>query len=298
MAYCDRCMRYFAHDRALEQHKEDSNNHWDCDDCDLDFESYDLRRQHYIQSRNHHYCKECDRLFNSEEGRRQHMDAKHWYCETHDRTFRSEEGLHSHYRQSSDHHFCHIHCTDCNRTFQNESNLRHHLNSKLHRPNTIRCPGRGCKRSFVSPSALTLHFESGSCASRMTREQLNKLVVRADKNNYITNPARLLGGPPGEYEPPLTSTTWATERSWNGEAYECFLCNSTFKTLERLNQHLQSPRHEDKIYRCPKQDCRTEFVTLSGLCQHVEGGSCGVRMFKQVQNVMESLTRGFNAITI
>jgi len=72
----------------------------------------------------------------------------------------------------------------------------------------------------------------------------------------------------------------------------CIEC-SELKTLERLNQHLQSPRHEDKIYRCPKSDCRTEFVTLSGLCQHVEGGSCGVRMFKRVRDVMESLTRVF-----
>jgi hypothetical protein len=31
---------------------------------------------------------------------------------------------------------------------------------------------------------------------------------------------------------------------------------------------------------------------LGGLCQHVEGGLCGVRMLNQVCNVMDSLTRG------
>ena len=71
--------------------------------------------------------------------------------------------------------------------------------------------------------------------------------------------------------------TWATDRLWNGYAYKCFLCNKTFYTLVRLNQHLKRPFHEDKIYRRPKSDCRVEFVTLSGLCQHVVGGSCGVR---------------------
>jgi hypothetical protein len=89
MAYCDRCERWFAHDRALEQHKEDSNSHWACDDCDLDsdFESHDALRQHYIQSENHHFCKECDRHFKFEESRRQHMDDKHhdWYCRQHNR---------------------------------------------------------------------------------------------------------------------------------------------------------------------------------------------------------------------
>ncbi|KAH8977821.1 hypothetical protein EDB92DRAFT_2056297 [Lactarius akahatsu] len=342
MVYCDRCERWFPHDRALEQHKEDSDSHWACDDCDLDFGNHDALRQHYIQSQNHHYCKECDRHFKFDESRRQHMDDKHWYCREHDRVFKSEPGLHSHYRQSTDHHYCfeceedfddedelwdhlvddhnacrdchdlfdsyselqkhdhevHDYCTECARVFQNQHSLQQHLNSKLHRPSTIACPGRKCKKSFISPAALTLHFESGACRSGMTREQLNRLVVRADRNNYITNPARLIGGPPGGYEPPMTTSAWATELSWNGMEYECFLCHSTFKTIDRLNQHLKSPAHDQKIYRCPKPDCRVEFVALSALCQHVEGGSCGVRMFRQVQNAMESLTRGFNAISI
>jgi hypothetical protein len=161
----------------------------------------------------------------------------------------------------------------------------------------VRCPGRECNRSFVSPTALTLHFEAGTCLSGMTREQLNRLVVRADVNNYITNPSRLLTRPSGWNEPPAPSTTWATERSWNGVAYECFLCSSTFRTLTHLNRHLKSPRHVAKIYRCPKTDCRIEFSTLSGLFQHVEGGSCGVRMFRQVRDTMDSFTTGFNLLT-
>ena len=192
----------------------------------------------------------------------------------------------------------HLSCTDCSRSFQSESNLRQHLNSKVHRPADVRCPGRGCNKSFVSHAALVLHFESGTCPSRMTREQLNRLVVRADTNNYITNPNRLLTGPMGRYEPPTPTVMWATDRSWNGSAYQCFLCNKTFDKLVHLNQHLQSPSHEDKIYRCPKLDCRIEFGTLSGLCQHVEGGFCGVRMFRQVRDVMDGLTRGFNALTV
>lgn len=191
----------------------------------------------------------------------------------------------------------HVYCTDCRRSFQNQNNLRSHLSSKLHQPNTVLCPGYGCSRSFTSPARLVLHFESGTCPSGMTRDELNRLVVRADRNNFITNPARLLGGPSG-YEPPPSAKIWATGRSWNGEAYECFLCNATFRTLAGLNQHLQSPRHEERIYRCPKSDCRIQFVALSALCQHVEGGSCGVRMFREVRNTMDSLTRGFNAIAL
>ena len=133
----------------------------------------------------------------------------------------------------------------------------------------------------------------------MTRDQLNRLVVRRDTPNYITIRERLIDGPlDGRYEPPPPTDTWATERSWNGEAYECFLCGGTFETLARLNKHLQSPPHAQKIYRCPKSDCRTEFATLSGLYQHVEGGTCGVRVFRQVRDVMGSLTREFNTLTV
>src|SRR5216683_6802201 len=90
MAYCDRCERWFPHDRALQQHMENSPSHcqWPCDDCGLDFEDEEAQRQHYIQSSNHHYCRECDRHFDLEESRIQHMFAKHWYCRLHDKVYR------------------------------------------------------------------------------------------------------------------------------------------------------------------------------------------------------------------
>ena len=244
MAYCVRCARSFPHDRALEQHKSDSNSHWPCDDCNRDFASYDARQQHYVDSGKHHYCGECDRHF------------------------------------------------------QNENNIRQHMNSKTHQPANLRCPRDGCNKSFVSPAGLALHFESGTCSSGITRDQLDRIIIRKDKKRYITIPSRLITGPLGWEEPPPPKKMWATKRSWNGEAYECFLCNATYRTLAQLNQHLRSPAHEEKIYKCPKPDCGVEFVTLSGLCQHVEGGSCGVRMFRKVRATMESLTRGFNLLTV
>ena len=244
------------------------------------------------------YCDRCAIWFPSNQSLEQHKRDPnvHWPCYDCGRDFGSSYARQEHYTQSTIHHYC----RDCDRHFQNENNLRQHLNSRIHQPANVCCPGRGCNRHFVSPAALTLHFESGTCPSGMTcmtREQLNRIVVRADANNYITNPSRLLTGPLGWNEPPAPSRTWATGRSWNGAAYECFLCHSTYRTLKHLNQHLRGPRHVVKIYRCPKSDCRVEFSTLSGLCQHVEGGSCGVRMFKQVCDTMDRFTSGFNLLT-
>lgn len=268
------------------------DKHWYCRQHDRDFKSEPGLHTHYRQSLDHHFCFECEEDFDDEDELWDHSVEDHHACWDCHELFDSYSDLQQHDQEEHDY------CTPCGRDFQDGHSLQQHLNSKLHRPSTIMCPGPKCNKSFISPAALTHHLESGACRSGMTRKKLNGLVVRADKNNYITNPSRLIGGPPGEYEPPMSASAWATELSWNGMEYECFLCHSTFKTLDRLNQHLQSPRHDQKIYKCPKPDCGVEFVTLSALCQHVESGSCGVRMFRQVQNAMESLTRGFNAISI
>jgi hypothetical protein len=215
------------------------------------------------------------------------------YCNPCERNFPHDRALVQHYTHSNNHHYC----WECDRHFQSESNLHSHMNSRLHQPANVPCPGRGCNRCFVSPSALTSHFENGVCPSGITQDKLDRFVTRADTNNYITNPNRLLTGPLGWNEPPAPTTVWATNRSWNGVAFQCFLCNSTYRQLAHLNQHLQSPYHQNKIYRCPKPDCGDEFALLSGLCQHVERGSCGVRMFRQVRDTMEVFTRGFNMLT-
>jgi len=268
------------------------DKHWYCPRHDKVFKSEFGLQSHYNKSPDHNFCPLCGGDFYNVDDLWGHADKDHHPCRLCSEMFNSYSELQSHY------HDVHTYCTVCKRNFQSQSNLRQHLNSKVHQPANVRCPGRGCNRSFVSHAALVLHFESGTCPSNMTREELNRLVVRADTNNYITNRTRLLTGPQGHYEPPAPTKMWATIRSWNGWAFECFLCNSTFGTLDRLNQHLQSPRHEEKIYRCPKSDCGMQFVALSGLCQHVEGGSCGVRRFRPVRDVMDGLTRGFNTLTM
>lgn len=75
----------------------------------------------------------------------------------------------------------------------------------------------------------------------------------------------------------------ATERSWNGYGYECYLCHREFGSLTGLNQHLKSPAHEQNLYKCPNRACGREYKLLSGLVQHFESESCGVMKFSVVQ---------------
>jgi hypothetical protein len=107
------------------------------------------------------------------------------------------------------------------------------------------------------------------------------MVHILDHNNAITRPMITLPG----Y---ANVETIATERAWNGQAYECYLCTRQFASLHALNNHIKSPVHEQNLYRCPKLSCRREYKALSGLVQHVESESCGVMRFGMVQGQARS----------
>ncbi|KAK7026332.1 hypothetical protein R3P38DRAFT_2949282 [Favolaschia claudopus] len=279
MPVCDRCDRYFGSYSALRQHEQNSPNHHFCDDCDRDFATDYALKQHYANSPRHDYCQSCDSHFDDEDELEEHYIEDHHYCG-------KCLGLHEHYRQSANHHYC----GECQRHFQTASNLTSHLNSSTHRPKDVRCPGKGCGMSFVSRSAMLLHLEAGTCKSGADRKVINRVVQTYDTQNIITNPARLITGG--------GNTTYAaSERAWNGYAYECYLCHADYRTLAALNQHLASPRHQDKIYVCPLSSCRVQFTTLSGLCQHIESERCGVAKFRVVQNTMDDLLGKMRRLT-
>ncbi|KAJ7157493.1 hypothetical protein C8R46DRAFT_1114665 [Mycena filopes] len=290
MAECSRCCRYFNSFAALDRHEQNSPNHHICTECDKDFTSWHGLKEHFVQSRAHDYCQHCDSHFYDSAALEHHYKTAHHYCAKCRKFFQNELGLHEHYRQSELHHYC----AGCKRLFQSASNLKSHLGSELHNPKDVMCPGRGCGLGFVSRSALLLHLEAGTCASGMDRKTVDRYVRQYDTKNIITDPARLLtGGSTAE-----DTTYTATSRTWNGSAYECYLCHVGYHTLRALNQHLASPRHQNKIYVCPLTTCRQHFPTLSGLCQHIESGRCGVNKFKVVQNTMDDVMGGMRRLTV
>lgn len=157
------------------------------------------------------------------------------------------------------------------------------MGSSVHRSKNVPCVFQGCREYFVSKSAMILHLEAGKCTSGVDRNMVNRWVRMQDRHNVITVPSRLLtdGGETTRY--------FATGRSWNGAAWECVLCHNTFQSLDALNRHLASPRHQEKTFQCPLSTCRTRFTTLSGLCQHVESERCGVLRFSVVRDGMDRL---------
>ncbi|KAM5541067.1 hypothetical protein V8D89_005378 [Ganoderma adspersum] len=292
MPRCDSCDRWFKNERALEQHKDDSSMHHICHDCNKDFASNMALIQHFTQSPRHHYCRSCDEHFHDWDDLYDHYDEEHYYCSICNQVYESELGLHEHRRI--------IHADEyrvpCKRMLRDNNALRHHQRSTLHQGRKIDCPMKGCSKSFVSRAALVHHLESGGCLSGITRDMVNRIVAKLDKHGVLTDSSRLIGA--GEE---TVTSTWATSRAWNGQRYECYLCHRTFAALLDLNQHLNSPVHADKAYRCPSawMGCGATFKTLSGFCQHVESEQCGVHRFKrEMDNLIDRLPKGRKLLAV
>ena len=165
--------------------------------------------------------------------------------------------------------------------------VNQHNASPVHKGRTFKCPF--CTQMFKTPSSIAMHIESG--CHRISRRQVTaavhqlKIVPEISINRRIegssSNAARLV--------------SWsANEAAFNGSAYECYLCHNTFRTLDRLNQHLQSPTHDESEFRCPH--CRSEFQLISGLVQHIESESCGMARFRDVTSHFDSLTEKFSRL--
>jgi DNA-directed RNA polymerase subunit RPC12/RpoP len=160
-----------------------------------------------------------------------------------------------------------------------------HQKSLAHRGRDFKCPF--CQRKFKSPSAIASHIESGR--HKITRHHVTAAVHALNIVPNIT--IKRITGP---LRPPTLYTYIAIEASFNGSAYECYICHKSFRTLAGLNGHLNSPAHDDDEFRCPK--CKTGFKLISGFIQHLESRSCGLAKTTQIDNYFKTLTGRFSRL--
>ncbi|KAF8854831.1 hypothetical protein BDZ45DRAFT_747079 [Acephala macrosclerotiorum] len=204
-----------------------------------------------------------------------------YFCDPYERWFNDLNGYQMHIQNSASHGYRSEQFDPCKRMFMNQNNLNQHLHSRIHiGSSNIRCPF--CKGGFTSASGVTIHLESGTCPkANIDRHGINRMIQQLDTNHVITK--KLL-----TYPNSSNTTYIATDRSWNGHAYQCYLCSRQFAALPSLNNHINSPVHEQNLYHCPGRGCGREYKALSGLVQHVESESCGVMRFATVQRQAKS----------
>lgn len=258
-------------------------------------------------------CESCTREFRSVHSAQQHMNSLgHWApkfpCETCSAKFHTEKAAGQHMQARGHYQY---HCKACKKSFPNgnslqmastltysirvsrffQSNHPKHLNSKIHRGANVPCPF--CRTGFTSASGLSHHLETGSCnnAPSLNREKLLALVRKRDPHGVITN--KQIG-----WHDEQNITYEANHLSYNGGAWECYICHREFTTLNGLNMHLNSPRHKGKIYHCPNErGCAKQFVSLAGFFNHLESETCSFMRFDKVQTHVSTILSGSKLIS-
>ncbi|EYE90133.1 C2H2-type zinc finger protein [Aspergillus ruber CBS 135680] len=295
MFECEECGDEFWYREDLTEHLEDYNHWRECETCTRIFTTQRACNQH-MNDTDHwaprYECESCDREFMSRNSANRHMNAVgHWApkvpCESCSAKFHTQQAADQHMKARN--HFKNY-CRTCDRRFINENNLRAHLNSKTHRGTNVPCPF--CKTKYTSANGLAHHLETGSCpsASKLNRETIYRMIRERDPHGVITK--RQI-----EWHGRATAVYTATDRAFNGSHWECYICHRQFRLRHHLNQHLNSPVHQQKVYHCPKRACAKEFVTLAGLFNHLESESCGMMRFENVQRHVGNVIQGRHLIS-
>ncbi|KAK7470472.1 hypothetical protein VKT23_001898 [Stygiomarasmius scandens] len=295
MPICNQCNRSFETNHALTAHcSAKAHFNYRCIPCNRVFVDQLALQQHLDNAPIHQ--SESDNSDNSDYEWDDDTDSDadsdldsdtDTYCRTCDRSFIHREALYQHLSASAIHNWCFV----CSRDFEHPVDLARHNASRVHEPADMKCPL--CSRMFKSPSDIANHIESGSAGhSRINRHHVTAAVHRME----ITPPisiSRQIAGPPSI---PTVTEYVVTQLAFNGKAYECYLCHRQCRTLRGLNDHLNSPAHDDDQFQCPHGKCGKQFTVISALIRHIESESCGLAKFRTVEKYTNQLTAQFSRL--
>eukprot|EP00457_Paulinella_chromatophora_P011191 gb/GEZN01011319.1/.p1 GENE.gb/GEZN01011319.1/~~gb/GEZN01011319.1/.p1 ORF type:complete len:343 (+),score=1.53 gb/GEZN01011319.1/:50-1078(+) len=218
-------------------------------------------------------CGVCDKSFGKEESLLQHKaSVGHYWCHLCGKDFGTDRAVYQHLSSPAHALQCHI----CEKYFSSEMAAQQHMSSRAHDPVTNDLQCLKCQVSFKTPSGLTQHLETHFRGS-----ELQQAVSRAQKATRCPRSARFtLSDSVADGDETIF---YATNKSWNGTAYACCLCDKRYPSLRDLNNHLGSGVHNAKVYKCPQ--CNYEFHKLSGLVMHLETEKCGFSSYNRVLGI-------------
>ncbi|KAF5344092.1 hypothetical protein D9758_008819 [Tetrapyrgos nigripes] len=288
MPSCTQCDRFFTSQFALQAHCTDKSDHVYCVDCERLFVSFTALQQHLSSSPLHRDETDSEGATDSDSdscSTRSEDDEP--YCIACQRHFVTQESLDQHLRDSSLHNWCFI----CRKDFGRLEDLNRHNASRVHKTADGKCPL--CKRMFKSPSDIANHIESG-CHRNITRHHVAAAIHQMEIKPPIS--LRQIAAGESAVANSVVTTYVATQMAFNGTAYECYLCHREFQTLQALNQHLNSPVHDEEQFKCPHKTCGKEFTVVSALIRHIESESCGLAKFQTVERYADLLTAQFSRL--
>ena len=301
--YCGECRRSFADTAALTQHLESVTHAsgFRCCDCERDFGSTKALMQH-LQDKVHKpkpapapnrtpTCPKCTRQFRSEEALQQHQSS----------------GIHGPARTFS--------CAaggaeggSCSRCFGSPAAMLQHLESgacpsgmdrhKLNllvlrsdREGLVSSPA-GAVQDLLEKATRRLGEATalGDAKAALDSRDVVSWQSGSSTGGVILTPSSSMISPSlaSPILTPVSGYSSALAVPTKG-ATRCPLCPPTrrpFSTPQSLQQHLESPAHDARIFHCPVSPLTFTgvegqgkatvkwFSTVSGMGQHVESGAC------------------------
>lgn len=153
-------------------------------------------------------CNGCCRWFSSKMARSRHRSSagcsnppiSQFHCCECDKDFSTQGALNQHLNNKTIHPPRVVislspsagYCESCDKKFPSVKALEQHRASVIHNPimhNMTCLGGKGCNKTFHTPSGMLAHLESGACASKITRTMIDDLVITHDPTNIITDRA-------------------------------------------------------------------------------------------------------------
>ena len=318
---CQDCGQGFADTTGLRTHQRDTK-HCFCAPCDQFFNSKDSLSQH--QKSPVHVsqfrCCLCERDFVNGHALQQHLTYKvhreipptpatGFNCDLCDRSFSSTTSLQQHKASPIHKPLASLECVEpsCKTTFNCPSALIQHLesgkccsglnrqklNSMVHKNDTERVitshqislqtssvPPEKCDSVSVLSSPTGTPILTPGTWSHVGNEDDIDLCSLASENLQDLVQISL----------PLENLALDGTRRFNSIPLTCHICSAQgdhlriFRTTKALEDHIGSPVHDIKAFRCPqllfppqKSNASSpikSFNTLSGLIQHLEAGAC------------------------
>ncbi|RZC42243.1 zf-AD domain containing protein [Asbolus verrucosus] len=281
---CDKCGKSYATERYLELTKVEevgaslSEGHL-CRRCSIKFPTKQLLRKHHrdVHWEKIYSCLVCGKKFKTRGAFRTHSEIHSedtpYYCEECDKYLRTKNALASHLRRHSS---VRLPCSECKKTFRNESSFNRHYNAhhKVHKCET-------CERIYKSSHKLIEHKKTHDANYKsFTCQICERLFVDEKGLQYhckvIHEGQRHLCEVCGKALRSASSLSDHTKIHTGEKPFSCDYCDKKFTKKTSLVVHVRVHTKE-KPHLC--KFCEKSYSQIGSLTMHVRAVHSGVKPY-------------------